>query len=129
MRTPSRQRSMRRTLIEPPAGADMKDLARRAEYIGSPEHKTRPSFAGPSPKLRSDASKCDPSLGDPAKLTKWLRKGLRERHIGAPWEGGFPRYVWYSDRGQWYEGRLVNRDQGQYKGYPVAPDELPQGLS
>lgn len=128
MRTPSRRRSMRRSLIDPPAGTDVQALARKVEYIGSPEHKTRPSFAG-APKLRSDASKCDPSLASAAKLTKWLRKGLRDCQIGGPWEGEFPRYVWYLDRTQWYEGRLVNRELGQYKGYPVAGDELPQGLS
>lgn len=27
-----------------------------------------------------------------------------------------------------YEGRLVNRDKGEYKGYPIEPEELPPGI-
>jgi hypothetical protein len=28
-----------------------------------------------------------------------------------------------------YEGRLVNQEQGHYKGYPLTVDEVPEGLS
>lgn len=129
MRTPSRQRAMRRSLLAPPPGVNLQDVASKLKYVGSPEHKSRPSFAGPAPKLRSDASKCDPSLGNARQLTGWLRNGLKEGNLGAPWEGSFPRYIWYFGKGQWYEGRLVNRDQGHYKGYPVDADQLPNGLS
>ncbi len=118
---------MRRGLAKPPADLDVKELGRRVKYVGSPEHKSYKSFAGP-PKLRSDASRCDPSLSDPGTLTKWLRKGLVDGNVGAPWEGDFPRYVWHLHGGRWYEARLVNRESGEYKGYPIDVEELPKGL-
>jgi hypothetical protein len=33
----------------------------------------------------------------------------------------------YQDGDTVYEGRLVNREQGQYKGYPLGEDEWPIG--
>ncbi len=102
-------------------------MQRRVNYVGSSEHKSYPSFAGP-PKLRSDASKCDPALGDQSQLTAWLRAAVASGDFGAPWEGGFPKYVWYRDGQQWYEARLTNREQGEYKGYPLKQDELPEGI-
>ena len=58
----------------------------------------------------------------------WLREGILAGAVGAPWEGDFPRYVWCEKDGVWYEGRLVNREQGTYKGYELKPSELPRGL-
>jgi hypothetical protein len=104
------------------------DLADRVSYVGSSEHKSYPSFAG-LPKLRADASKCDPSFADPDELTKWLRTSIAAGRIGAPWEGDFPRYVWYPHDEVMYEARLVNQELGQYKGYPLQADEWPEGLS
>lgn len=103
-------------------------LAARAVYVGSSEHKSRPSFAGP-PKLRADASKCDPGLADVAELTTWLRASISDGHVGTPWEGDFPRYAWHKRGNVVYEARLVNQELGQYKGYPLEPGEEPEGLS
>ena len=44
---------------------------------------------------------------------------------GAPWEGLFPRYVWYKDSDKVFEGRLVNRSSGSYKGYLLDSREWP----
>lgn len=118
---------MRHALADPPTDCDVDELASRATYVGSAEHKTYPSFAGP-PKRRADASKCDPSFQHAETLTEWLRDAIVRRQFGAPWEGGFPRYVWYRNEGAWYEGRLVNRQRGDYKGYPVQDSEVPPEL-
>ncbi|MGH3871921.1 MAG: hypothetical protein ACRDSR_10480 [Pseudonocardiaceae bacterium] len=96
-------------------------------YVGSGEHKTYPSFAGP-PHPRADASKCDPRLADQDELTRWLRQAIRCGRTGGLWEGDFPRYVWHRVGQVWYEARLVNRELGQYKGYPLSPDERPGTL-
>ncbi len=53
---------------------------------------------------------------------------MRVGNIGAPWEGRYPRYVWYRHGDVVYEGRLVNQELGQYKGYPIQPSEWPEGL-
>ena len=123
MRATKRRRPRRKKLLD--AGVlDLHEVAAGATYVGSSEHKRHPSFAGP-PKLRSDASQCDPSLGDRDQLTRWLRDAIRRGRVGAPIEGQFPRYVWISRGEDSYEARLLNREQGQYKGYPVSSDEVP----
>jgi hypothetical protein len=103
-------------------------LADRATYVGSSEHKKFPSFAGPF-NPRADASKCDPSLADPEELTRWLREAMRAGQVSELWEGDFPRYVWCRQGDVLYEGRLVNQERGQYKGYPLEAGEEPEGIT
>lgn len=111
-----------------PAPVSLTDMADRATYVGSPEHKDVPSFAGP-PRLRRDASCCPRNLAlDREQLSNWLRTAIRLGAVGQPWEGRFPRYVWYRHMGVVFEGRLVNRTQGTYKGYPLAEEEWPDGI-
>lgn len=126
MRALNRKRPLRRALSPAPAGTDLADVAGRATYIGSPEHKSYPSFAG-LPRLRSDASKCDPLFKDPHLLTGWLRASIRSGTFGS-WEGSFPKYVWFVDKGICYEARLSNRENGDYHGYPLMLEERPEGL-
>lgn len=126
VRTPN-QRPRRHVVAPPPDGVDLSTAAASAVYVGSPEHKSFPSFAGP-PKLRADATKCPPHLADPSELTAWLRMAIAKAHCGPPFEGGFPRYAWYRHDEAWYEARLVNREQGEYKGYPILDEECPEGL-
>ncbi len=111
----------------PPPATDLGTLAARASYVGSSEHNSVPSFAG-QPKLRADASKCDPNLADREILTEWLRDAITSGQVGELWEGDFPRYVWYRHDRVTYEARLVNQELGQYKGYPLEPGEEPKGL-
>ena len=126
MRTPSR-RPRRRELLGP-SPVDLVALAGRVSYVGSAEHKTYPSAAG-APSPRADATKCDPLLhGRFQELTDWLRRAVAAGAVGSLWDGAFPRYVWVRVGGTWYEGRLVNREQGTYKGYPIDQSELPEGL-
>jgi len=127
MRTPGRRRPLRRTVCALPDGVDLPSLAATVRYVGSGEHKSFPSFAG-RPQLRADASKCDPKLANPEELTGWLRQAIVAGTVGAPWEGAYPRYVWHRQGDVVYEGRLVNQEQGHYKGYPLKADELPEGL-
>ena len=118
---------MRRDRVEAPAGVLLADLAQRASYVGSPEHKNSLSPAGP-PRLRADATPCPRDLNDTATVTGWLREAIQAGQIGAPWEGDFPRYAWArNDRGC-FEARLTNRVSGQYKGYPLESYEVPEWL-
>ena len=126
MRAPSRKRPPRRTRSDPPTRTNLAELAERVSYIGSPEHKSFPSFAGP-PKLRGDASKCDPTL-DVETITGWLRAGVVAGQVGAPWKGDFPQYVWLRTEEACYEARLINQGLGQYKGWALADDEVPGWL-
>lgn len=126
MRAPHRRRPRKRTIWVPPA-IDLDDLAGRVVYVGSPEHKAAPSFAGP-PRLRADASRCPPEITELEVVSSWLRDAIRLGAVGAPWEGGLPRYVWYKTRDKVFEGRLVNRGAGHYKGYPLGRNEWPTGI-
>ncbi len=114
-------------MAEPPPGVDLEMVSHDAHYVGSPEHKERPSFAGWS-RPRADASICDPSVGSPGQLTEWLRAAIRNGNVGAPWEGRFPRYVWHRIGETVYEARLVNRESGEYKGHALRPEQWPPEL-
>jgi len=129
MRAPRRRRPPLRRIASPAVeSARLATLAEQVSYVGSPEHKDMPSFAG-HPRPRRDASICPQSLtADLAKISGWLSEAFRRGAVGELWEGGFPRYVWYKDGGDVYEGRLVNRGLGQYKGYPLEPAEWPEGI-
>ncbi len=129
MRAPRRRRPRRRTIDVPP-DTDLEGLAGRVIrviYEGSPEHKDIPSFAG-QPRLRADASCCPREITDQETVSGWLRFAIRRGAIGAPWQGEFPRYVWYKHANTVFEARLVNRETGSYKGYPLDEDEWPNGI-
>ena len=123
----TRRRRPRRRVIHIPSTVNLDGLADRAVYVGSPEHKDIRSFAG-QPRLRADASICPRGIWDQEEIQKWLRSAIRRGATGAPWEGVFPRYVWYKEGSVVFEGRLVNRGNGSYKGYPLEKDEWPDGI-
>lgn len=128
MRSPSLKRPRRRRIEPLPPLVDLSALAAESTYVGSPEHKDVPGYAG-HPKLRSDASCCPRHLSREKTIPQnWLRHAIRLGAVGAPWEGRFPRYVWYKHDGVVYESRLVNKDDGSYKGYPLEDDEWPPGI-
>lgn len=128
MRSPGLNRVRRGTILPRDQRPDP-NIAERVSYVGSPEHKKSPSFAG-SPRPRADATICDPSFADRQdELTEWLREAIRKGAVGAPIEGDFPRYVWFRNQSDVYIGRLINRGLGQYKGWQLEdPDEWPEGL-
>jgi hypothetical protein len=95
--------------------------AATATYAGSPEHKL--------PHARSDATLCPADLQSvQPMLTDWIRASILAGWTGGIEEGGYPRYVWRRDGGRYFEGRLTNQVLGEYKGYPIQPDEAPDGL-
>lgn len=128
MRAAKRKRERVRTFTHPPEGVILDDVAQKVVYVGSCEYKNTPSFAG-QPRPRADASICDASYRDKQSgLTEVLKECIRNGSVGAPWEGCFPRYVWGQLDGQYYEARLVNKELGEYKGYPLDEDEMPRGI-
>lgn len=110
-----------------PPDINLDEVASRVSYVGSPEHKDFPSFAG-QPRPRGDASLCPREIRDAAVVTEWLRSAIRRGSTGAPWERGFPRYAWHKEAGTVFEARLVNSGDGSYKGYPLNEDEWPPGI-
>ncbi len=127
MKSPRRKRPQRRE-IGPTAGRDLAAVAAKVSYVGSPEHKDTPSFAG-IPRPRPDATLCDPSFSQRQDdITTWLREAVVSGKVSGTWEGEFPRYAWAEVEGRCYEARLVNQGQGQYKAYALTDPERPNGL-
>lgn len=102
------------------------ELATRVHYQGSSEHKARPIDASYSiePCLRSDASRCPPTLTREAAEAA-LQRAVRLRNVSAQFEGGYPRYAWARIEGRPYIARLINQESGAYKGWPIEEIELP----
>lgn len=114
--------------MKTPPGVDLGETAEKVSYIGSPEHKDTTSFAGQA-RPRRDASICPRELADDlARVESWLRTAIQRGAVNERWEGNYPRYVWFKEGAQVYEGRLVNRMSGEYKGYPLGPEEWPRGI-
>lgn len=126
MRAPKRRRPRKRAIDVPP-NADLENVANQVTYVGSPEHKDFPSFAG-RPRLRADASCCPREIRDAEVVTGWLRSAIRRGVVSASWNGDFPRYVWHKQDDTVFEARLVNSGDGSYKGYPLSTDEWPPGI-
>lgn len=127
MRSPSRKRNVPQK-IAPSGDVDYDQIAADVQYVGSPEHKTYPSFAGP-PSPRPDASICPDRFKDEQDmLTDWLRKAIQNKAVGSYTEGGYPRYAWYKDEDTVYLARLVNRGNGTYKGFPIEKSEWLDGI-
>lgn len=120
------KRTKRRKIGNWPEGVGAPDeVAQRASYVGSPEHKDHPSTVGP-PALRSDATPCEPHMThDLNANTEALRKGIEMRCTSAVFQGGFPKYVWTWVDDALYEARHINGPQGTYKGYRLEPWEHP----
>lgn len=114
-----------------PAEIDAGTLADRLTYHPSPEHKGEP-VSGVPPHPRADATVC-PSLagiGGLVTVLRWLRDAVRAKHAVGPWENGFPRYVYHrTASGEVFAARLTNAGKGEYKGYPVRPDEVPASIT
>lgn len=129
MRSPGRKRARPHDLAHDVDAEQLTTWSAAVTYVGSPEHKTYPSFAG-QPRLRSDATPCPKHIHDAQMVTAWLREGILAGHVSAHSDRGqFPRYVWSKIDDQWFEARLVNSEQGTYKGYPVMESEIPRALA
>ena len=132
MRAPKRKRPLRREIVAGDSRVAMQSqleqLSKIVTYVGSPEHKRSPSFAG-HPRPRADASICPKELLDhQEKINGWLSCAVNKGSISEEFEGNFPKYVWYKDDDHVFEARLVNKIQGTYKGFPLNPEEWPTGI-
>jgi len=128
LRAVKRRARLDRSIRIQPAGINLSDVAEKSRYVGSPEHKDAPSFVG-HPRPRTDASICDQHLDSAEQITGWLQAAIRKGAFGGLWEGSFPRYVWYKDGETVYEGRLINQELGEYKGYPLERYEWPPDIA
>ena len=118
-----------RRVQRPPPGVDLVRVADSCRYVGSPDHKAAPSFAGTVRGRRPDASFCPGELADSRdRVEHWLREAMRAGRVGA-WDGGFPRYVWHREGDTVFEARQGSPGSGEYHGYPLEPEQVVRGLA
>ncbi len=130
MKRPERRRRSPtvRRIEAPPPGVDLEAVAAKARYTGSPYHKDMPSFAGPVPRNRPDASICPRSLASQrAQVQGWLQSAIKCGNVGL-WSGDFPQRVWHREGDVTFEAVLTRPIAGEYHGYPLEPSEGVEGL-
>jgi hypothetical protein len=71
---------------------------------------------------------CPKEIRSLATVTTWLREAFDKGAVSGYFQGEFPRYVWYRLDNQVFEGMLVNKESGEYKGYPIDEFEWPKGI-
>jgi hypothetical protein len=115
---------------------DLEDLASRAEYVGSVEHKNRKSWLGlPKPRRSKnppeEATIC-PLVGqkDREIATKWVKYAICNRQFDPnDLQNGFPRHIWHRNaEGEYWQGKLTQSGAGdapraEYKGWPISEEE------
>ena len=129
MRTPGRRRAAPKDRGIIPEGRDLGELALRASYVPSAEHKGRGHRFPIQGRLRTDATECprDIELRD---AQRWLREALAAGDVGGIWEPDtYPQLAWRRVEDTVFEARVSNRQLGEYHGYPITPAEAPRWLS
>lgn len=128
MTPPNHKRGSLREIWDSPDQELLANAAATATYVGSPEHKDTPSFAGRL-RPRANATICDVEFkGKQDELTTLIRQGIQAGNVSAYWENKYPRYVWCLHNGDVYEARLTNQGKGEYKGFKLDPDDWPKEL-
>ena len=81
MKAHRRKRPLVRAFADEPDPDMLASAAGAVEYVGSPEHKTYPSFAG-RPRPRFTGSLCDPAFKNmQTTLTEWLRQAIANGQV------------------------------------------------
>jgi hypothetical protein len=121
----TRYRRKKKYIIEtwPDSLPQAEALVELVRYVGSQEHKDYPSYAGES-GLRSDAARCDPEITR-EQAEAILKRAIELQCVSPQQEGKYPRYVWGWLDGHLYQARLINREQGWYKAWPIEAIEAP----
>lgn len=104
----------------------LKQLAERARYGGSPEHKMRPNDYGLTPNRgrRAGKSLCDVEREFPkADAERLLKEGMKRAMVSQQAHNGWPQNVWAVMNGTAFEAQLENREHGVYHGYPMPADD------
>lgn len=107
------------------------EMINKVKYECSAEHKDFFHISWGNPHPRPDIE--DPCPRELSKnneqILSWLKEAL-ERGTHEDSRLGYPRYVWYYSKelDMVFEGRLTEKVQGIYKGYPLKKDEWPKNI-
>lgn len=132
---------MRRPAQRPPTPAlteyDRCQLANRAKYTGSPEHKEGRWWGGLSEgrqlpggevgrRGKRQTTICPLTTPEgQRRATRWVQEAIASGQCRF-FEGDrdFPKKVWHQDEdGQFWLGVCSNKEAGHYKGWPITEQE------
>ena len=131
-RHPARDRRMkppRQISIRERTDHELAQLAQRAVYLGSAEHKKQQWWGGlPEAGNRAEwqTTTICPLTTEAARIraTGWVKIAIKSRQCRFSQEDkNFPKWIWHEADGQFWMGYLVNDGLGQYKGWPIYEDE------
>lgn len=113
------------------------NLAARARYVGSEEHKSKAWWGGKVPRARQlpggqigrpgkqTTTICPlTSRTDQQRATQWVQAAIANgqyRFFEA--DKGFPKKIWHRADGRIWCGMCLNQGQGEYKGWPIDEQE------
>lgn len=129
-------RRPKQVVIRNPSDFELAELAGRASYVGSPEHKALRWWGGlpeahqlPGGRLgrlgKQTTTVCPlTEASDRDMATHWVKEAIRLRQFRfCPSDHAFPKRIWYEADGQCWMGLLVNPGNGEYKGWPIGKEE------
>lgn len=108
------------------------DNTRVPLYLCSPYHKEGWAVGIP-PRSRTDSpSKC-PKYLTIEKAQALLSLGFQKKYYVGPTKNRWPNKIWsfcHDENGnQFFEAKLSNQETGEYHGYPVSENEVPEQFS
>lgn len=123
MKPPRQIRIRRRTDDE------LEELAQRAVYLGSGEHKIQRWWGGlpeAGNRAKWQTTTICPLTTEVERIraTDWVRSAIVSGHcLFSQEDKNFPKWIWHEADGRIWMGYLVNDGLGQYKGWPIDKDE------
>jgi hypothetical protein len=116
----------RRILLDPQPN-DLARWAKRARYVGNPDHKRNPGDFGlePPSSPRLGKTLCDAAAVFTRKdAQSLLRQGIEKGLVSEQLRNGWPQNIWsVESNGTPLEAMLDNQTEGTYHGYPMLSDD------
>jgi hypothetical protein len=117
----------KRRILDDAQPTDLARWAKRARYVGNPDHKRNPGDFGlePPSSPRPGKTLCDASAVSTRKeAQRLLRQGIERGLVSTQMRNGWPQNIWsVAQNGTPLEAMLDNQTEGTYHGYPMLSDD------
>jgi hypothetical protein len=117
----------KRRILHDPQPNDLARWAKRARYVGNPDHKRNPGDFGlePPSSPRLGKTLCDAAAVFTRKeAQRLLRQGIEKGLVSEQLRNGWPQNIWsVAQNGTALEAMLDNQTEGTYHGYPMLSDD------
>lgn len=131
MKRPNQQQTRK-----PHTDEELRKLAKRALYVGSPEHKNKQWWGGlpevpcdkngnPKRPKKQKTTICPIVTSEGRdQATAWIRTAIETKQFKfVEGDQDFPKHIWLEVEGQYWFGFCVNPTAGHYKGWPLEESE------